>query len=194
MLAKLFLIFTITSLVELTLLIWLGQLMGLGPTIVLVCVTALVGALLGKQQGLRAWRRIREDLEHARLPADSILDGLAVLIASAFLLTPGVLTDAAALMLLFPVTRRPIKKVVRRRLDRWMEKPSSGLFGMFGSLDGGFAGEEDVYGDRHGSYAGHGGDEVVLDVDLVDPHHGQPAERGKEQGARERRVLEVEIE
>ena len=143
MLAKLFLIFTITSLVELALLIWLGNLVGLGPTIAIVCVTALVGAVLGKQQGLRAWRRIRDDLESARLPGDSILDGLAVLVASAFLLTPGVLTDAAALLLLIPMTRGSIKRVVRRRMDRWLAKPTSGLFGLFGSLDGGFGTEEE---------------------------------------------------
>ena len=129
--AKLLLIFTIVPIIELTLLITLGDKIGLEPTLLIVLTTALLGATLGKFQGGRAWRSIKQELGSGKLPQDSLLDGLAVVVASAFLVTPGVLTDFAAFSLLIPFTRAPIKRFVRARVEKWL--------GM-GSLDGGFMG------------------------------------------------------
>lgn len=130
--AKLLAIFTIVPIIELTLLITLGDKIGLEPTIAIVVTTALLGATLGKLQGGRAWRRIKEDLATGQLPQDSLLDGLAVLIASAFLVTPGVLTDIAAFTLLTPFTRAPIKKLVRKRVEKWLGFDGSSPAGMMG--------------------------------------------------------------
>jgi|GEM_PF-194648 UPF0716 protein FxsA len=130
--AKLLLVFTIVPIIELTLLITLGDKIGLQPTLAIVITTALLGATLGKLQGTRAWRRIKQDLATGQLPQDSLLDGLAVLIASAFLVTPGVLTDIAAFTLLTPFTRAPIKKLVRKRVEKWLGFDGSSPAGMMG--------------------------------------------------------------
>lgn len=132
MFAKLVLLFTIIPIIELTLLITLGNYIGLPATLVIVVTTALLGATLGKYQGLAAWKKIKSELASGQLPQDALLDGLAVLIASAFLVTPGVLTDVAAFTLLFPVTRAPIKRLLRGRIDKWLEKEQVGFFGGFG--------------------------------------------------------------
>ncbi len=130
--AKLLALFTIVPILELTLLITVGNYIGLLPTIAIVVTTALAGATLGKMQGLRAWRRIKEELANGELPKDSVLDGLAVLIAAAFLVTPGVLTDVAAFTLLFPVTRKPLKGLIKKRLDGWLGVESTSFFPGFG--------------------------------------------------------------
>jgi UPF0716 protein FxsA len=123
-LAKLLLLFTIIPIVELAILIPLGQWMGLVPTVALVVVTGVLGAVLAKRQGLAAWNRLHGDLGEGRLPGDSLLDGLAVLIAGAFLVTPGVLTDIAGMVLLIPPLRKPLKHYLKKRFKRSLESGS----------------------------------------------------------------------
>lgn len=121
MLARLLLLFTVVPLVELAILIPLGQWMGLWPTLALILVTGVAGAWLGKRQGLRAWERITSDLSGGELPSDSLLDGLAVLIACALLVTPGVLSDIAGMLLLIPPARTPLKSYIKKRFRKSIE-------------------------------------------------------------------------
>ncbi|MEM1349906.1 MAG: FxsA family protein [Myxococcota bacterium] len=122
MLARLLLLFTIVPIIELSLLLQLGRddVLGFTPTLALILTTAISGAILGRIQGLQAWGRIQEELKTGQIPGDSLMDGVAVLIASAFLVTPGVLTDIAGFSLLIPFTRAPIKRFVRGRMNKWM--------------------------------------------------------------------------
>lgn len=121
MLLKLLALFTIVPLVELALLIPLGMHIGLWPTIGLVVATALLGAVLGKLEGKRAWGRIKQDLREGKMPGDSLLDGLAVLVAGIFLVTPGVLTDIVAMILLIPPARKPIRAYARKRFKKMLK-------------------------------------------------------------------------
>ena len=124
MLVKLLALFTIVPLVELALLIPLGMEIGLWPTIGLVVGTALLGAVLAKLEGGRAIANIKKELSEGKLPADSILDGLAVLIAGVFLVTPGVLTDIVAIALLIPPVRAPIRAIAKKRFSKMLETES----------------------------------------------------------------------
>ena len=118
MLGKLFLAFTIVTLVELGLLIQVGQWIGLWPTLALVIVTAYLGAQLARREGTRVVQRIQADLNTMKLPADAALDGAFVLVSAAFLLTPGVLTDIAGFVLLIPVTRAPFHRLAKAKLAK----------------------------------------------------------------------------
>ncbi|MEZ4462269.1 MAG: FxsA family protein [bacterium] len=124
MFARLFLFFTIVPLIELLVLIPLGQQIGLWPTIAIVVLTAAVGAVLGKRQGLQAWNRIRTDLATGKMPGDSLLDGLAVLLACTLLITPGVLTDVTGLLLLTPFARKPLKAWAKRQFTNMLQNPN----------------------------------------------------------------------
>lgn len=124
MLAKLFLAFTIIPLLELLVLIPLGQQIGVWPTIAIVVVTAAVGAWLGKLQGIGAWNRIRSELASGQLPGDSIVDGLLILVACTLLITPGVLTDVVGIALLIPPAREPLKKYLKGRFTKQLQNPS----------------------------------------------------------------------
>lgn len=128
MLLKLLFLFTVVPLIELALLIPLGQLIGLWPTIGLVIATGLLGAVLGKLEGLRAWHAVQQDLRQGNIPADSLLDGLAVFVAGVFLITPGVLTDLVGLLLLIPALRRPLKNAIRSRFKSALESGTSTFF------------------------------------------------------------------
>lgn len=137
MLLKLLALFTIVPLVELALLIPLGMQIGLWPTIGLVVATALLGAVLGKLEGARAWARIKDDLGSGNLPKDSLLDGLAILIAGVFLVTPGVLTDVAAIGLLIPALRKPVRLYAKKKFKKMLER-DGGSISFLSSGSGGF--------------------------------------------------------
>ena len=121
LLGKLSLLFVIVPIVELMLLIQLGQVVGLLPTVLLVVATGVGGALLARAEGLRVFFRFQGELASGRLPGQSLLDGVSVLIGGAFLLTPGVLTDIVGFSLLVPSTRRWIQRRVRARLAKRIE-------------------------------------------------------------------------
>ncbi len=106
MLARLFLFLTIFPLVELTLLLLLGHYTNVRTTVAFVLATGLVGAIMLRWQGLQAWRRVQEDLAARRMPTDSLVDGLLIVVASLLLITPGVLTDFVGITLLIPWCRQ----------------------------------------------------------------------------------------
>jgi UPF0716 protein FxsA len=124
MLAKLFLLFTLVPILELFVLIPLGSSIGVGPTLAIIIATGVLGAWLGRRQGLEAYRRIQTDLAGGQMPADAIMDGLLVLVACTLLVTPGVLTDTVGLALLIPPARKPLKKWMRRRFTNMLQNPN----------------------------------------------------------------------
>jgi UPF0716 protein FxsA len=113
---RLILLFTVLPLVELSLLLRIGEWLGAGPTIGLVIATGVAGAWLARREGLRTWGRVRADLAAGRMPGEELMNALLVLVAGVVLVTPGVLTDAAGLLLLFRPTREFIARVMRKRL------------------------------------------------------------------------------
>ncbi len=110
---KFLVLFTVVPLVELWLLIRIGEWLGAFPTVLLVAATGFIGVLLVKAQGLLTLRRIGAELERGTIPADSLLDGLLILLGGAFLLTPGIITDILGFSMVLPFTRELVKKVVK---------------------------------------------------------------------------------
>ena len=99
---------------ELALLLLISEFTGWEFTLGLVIVTGFVGALLARSQGVQAVRRIREEMSQGKLPTDSLIDGILILVAGALLLTPGVLTDLLGFSFLIPPLRRRWRGVVRK--------------------------------------------------------------------------------
>lgn len=118
MITKLLLLFILVPAIELVLLIEIGQFIGTLPTIGLIVFTGILGAFLTRRQGLQVLSRMRSELQTGQVPADSIFDGVIILIAGAFLMTPGVLTDLVGFLCLIPATRRVIKRVIWSRVER----------------------------------------------------------------------------
>ena len=118
MLGRLILLFTIVPMAELYILIKIGSHIGGFNTVLLVVMTAILGAWLVRLQGLRVLQQIRLSLSQGQIPAEELIDGVLILAGGILLLTPGVLTDLFALVLLFPSTRTHFKRWLRRRFDR----------------------------------------------------------------------------
>ena len=102
---------------ELYLLLAVGGQIGALPTIGLVIFTAILGASLLRLQGLATLARAQAALDARRLPAQELIEGLMLLVAGAFLLTPGFITDSIGFLLLIPGLRRLVAGLVLRRLS-----------------------------------------------------------------------------
>jgi UPF0716 protein FxsA len=114
----LFALFIVVPLVEIAVLIQVGQWLGVLDTIGLLLLISLVGVWLVKRQGSGTLRRIREDLEYGRMPTDSLLDGGLLMTAGVLLLVPGFVTDFFGLLLLLPPVRGGARRLVRGRCAR----------------------------------------------------------------------------
>lgn len=157
-LGRLALLFVVVPIIELMLLVRIGELVGLLPTLALVLATGATGAYLARAEGLRVFFRFQKELAQGRVPAQAAQDGIAVLIGGAFLITPGILTDLAGLGLLFPPTRHWVQRRVRKSLERRIREGTvqftvmgSGGFGPFGGSGGGpFGGTQEREPDSRG--------------------------------------------
>lgn len=102
--------FIVIPLVELYVLIQIGQTIGVVPTLLILLVDAVLGAWLFKTQGRKAWQAFRLALVERRLPAAEVVDGVLVVFGGALLLTPGFVTDAVGVLCLLPPTRAVIRR------------------------------------------------------------------------------------
>lgn len=117
---KLFLAFTLIPALEIFLFIRLGGAIGIFNTFLVVILTGIVGAGLARWQGAETMFRIRQSLNQGETPAEEMIDAGLIFVAGMVLLTPGFLTDAIGILLLWPLTRRHFKIFLRRKFDQWM--------------------------------------------------------------------------
>ena len=101
-------------LVDALLLVVVADYLGWPQTVLLVVLTGLVGMLLVRAEGRHTLQRIQQKANRGEPPTDELLDGALLIVAGAFLLTPGVVTDAIGFLLAIPPTRYPIRAVLKR--------------------------------------------------------------------------------
>lgn len=133
---RLLLLFIAVPLVELVLLVEIGQRIGLLATVAIVILTGALGASLARRQGVTTLARLRTELDAGRLPAEAIVDGVLILLAAAVLVTPGVLTDVVGFLCLVPVCRRVLKVYLKRRFERIVRSGNIGVTVSFGAARG----------------------------------------------------------
>ena len=116
----LILLFIVVPLVELYVIIQVGQAIGALPTIGLLLLDSVLGAMLLRSQGRAVWRRFNLALAERRVPARETFDGAMVIVGGTLLLTPGFVTDVFGVLLLLPPTRAAIRRLLsgmaKRRL------------------------------------------------------------------------------
>lgn len=156
-------------LLELYVIIQVAGGVGAGQTIGLLVLVSVVGAWMVRRSGLGVLNQIRARLGRGELPAAELVDGLLILLAGALMLTPGFITDAVGLLLLF----LPTRVVVRSLLMRHFSKRVSVAGWTAGSGGrGGFG-----FGYTGGGNRGWPDDPDVRDVDEVrevgDSRHGR---------------------
>lgn len=166
--ALLFVCFVVVPILELAVIIQVGQVAGVVPTIAALIGVSLIGAALVRREGLRAWHRVGETLRAGRMPAQEVVDGALVLAGGALMLTPGFLTDAVGLLLVIPVTRALASRLVRTRVRSIFlprgSAPRSGRQPGAGRSTGWHEGPRGSGGGQGGS---RGNNDDVVDVDVV---------------------------
>lgn len=110
-------VFLVVPLVELAVIIQVGQALGVVDTILLLILVSALGAWLVKREGMGVWRRFQQQVAAGALPGNEIVDGVLILFAGALLLTPGFVTDLVGLLLLFPPFRATFRAALRRRFE-----------------------------------------------------------------------------
>ncbi len=126
LLGKIFLLFTISTLVELFLLVQLTWYTSIWITVAMVLATAMLGSYLLKREGTRALSQVVKVARFQAEPTTVIIDSMLVLLGAAFLITPGILTDLAGIMLMFSQLRCPLVKLIERKLWRALDKHTVG--------------------------------------------------------------------
>lgn len=128
----LFFLFIALPALELYLLIQIGQAIGLWYTLAIIVGTGFLGAVLAKRQGTRALRDVQAAMSQGRLPGTELVAGALFLVGAAFLLTPGVVTDAIGLLWMMPPVRRlsarGVVRLARGRVTvvRWGARDAAG--------------------------------------------------------------------
>lgn len=163
----LFLLLLAVPVVEITLFLEAGRVIGIIPTILLTIGTAVAGTALMQAQGLATLNRIRQSLEKGEMPIAPVIDGMGIFVAGILLLTPGFLTDVLGLLMFVP----PIRRGVGRWLFSKLARGGQVRFGTYGTSD--------PVPPPRGRPAGDGfkkADDVVdAEFETIDPEEIDPA-------------------
>ena len=129
MLKRVLLALLVIPLADALFLVVVADFLGWQVTVLLVVLTALLGMLFVQAEGRRTIRNLQRAIAAGKAPTNQLLDGGFLIAAGAFLLTPGLLTDAIGFLLVLPPTRY----VIREATKRWIVTP------YLESKTGGFA-------------------------------------------------------
>ncbi len=121
MFVKLFFLFALIPVLELYILLKIGAIIGPLNTVIIILITAGVGAFLAKQEGFRVIGKINQALKEGKTPTKELFSGLFILIGGFLLLTPGFITDLVGISMLIPPLRnlycKSAEKFVRKKFD-----------------------------------------------------------------------------
>lgn len=145
------LLFFGVPLLEIVLLIQVGQVIGAWWTVLLLLASAVIGAWLIKHEGRRAMRALSEALASGRMPARELADGMLILIGGTLMLAPGFLTDVLGILMILPLTRPLARRALTRAVAaRLVRSPYAGG------------------GNGHGNRPGPGSPGSVVEGEVVD--------------------------
>lgn len=162
--------FVVMPLAEIAVLIEVGGWLGLGPTLALIILTAVVGAWMLRRQGVTVLRRAQQQMQQGAVPIAEVFEGFCLVIAGALLLTPGFLTDTMGALVLLPPVRAFLYGRVRRRLEEQVRAGAPPQAGAGRGPDGGTGGGDQPpqRGDRR----------PVIDAEFEEVEPDMPAPRG----------------
>jgi len=181
-----FLALLLVPLADAIFLVFVAGELGWQVTVALVVLTALLGTLFVRAEGRATLARIQQSLAKGKPPTDELVDGGLLIAAGAFLLTPGLVTDALGFLIVFPVTRAGFRWAVKRYVTPKIDAKTGGFatgnvytFGFPGGDDGatggpfgpggsGSGGPGNGGGGTFGGSANSGDDTVDLDEDAYE--------------------------
>lgn len=114
------LLFLVVPLLELYVLIQVGQVIGVWWTILLLVADSIFGAWLMRREGSRAWKALQEAITGGRMPSKELADGALVVLGGALMLSPGFVTDVFGIVLILPFTRPFFRGILASAVQRRM--------------------------------------------------------------------------
>jgi UPF0716 protein FxsA len=124
------LLFAVAAIAEIAVLTAVARWIGLPATVLLAFVMSVLGVVLLRREGVRAWRRFRQALDAGEPPGVRVADGLVGLVGALLLVLPGFVTDGLGLLLVAPPTRPLARRAVQRLAERRMPSRMAGdVFG-----------------------------------------------------------------
>jgi UPF0716 protein FxsA len=141
-------VFFVMSIIEIYVIVQVGQAIGALNTIFLLIAISLIGAWLAKHEGASVLTRLRRSLDAGQMPTNELIDGGLILAGGILLITPGFITDILGIVLLFPPTRAGARAILKRRFKlRIYDLPIDGAGGPYGNsgrYDRRYDGPDDV--------------------------------------------------
>lgn len=117
----LLLLFIVIPAIEIAIFIWTGSNIGVWSVLGLILLTGLLGTLIVRHEGLETLRSAQRSMELHKLPTDEIIDGICIIFGAVLLISPGFLTDTIGFLIVFPLTRKPFRKMlqyfIRKKID-----------------------------------------------------------------------------
>src|ERR671918_2974281 len=110
-------LFIVVPIVELYVILKVGDAIGAVWTILLLAADSVLGSVLLRTQGRTVWRRFNTALADGKMPHREVIDGVLIVFGGAFLITPGFITDVVGLVLLIPPTRAIVRRLMVGRLS-----------------------------------------------------------------------------
>ena len=127
------LLFIVIPLVELYVIIAVGEEIGAFWTVILVLLTAVIGVNLLRMQGMNTLMRAQRNMAQGAIPAMEMMEGIALAVAGVLLITPGFITDSIGFLCLIPASRQAIIHYIMTRSTvqtgfgaqstQWQSKP-----------------------------------------------------------------------
>ena len=105
-------IFVLIPIIEISLFIEIGSIIGSFYAVMLIFLTAIVGVFFVRQQGISTFQKLATQLRNLEAPVQTMFEGLVILIAGILLITPGFFTDALGFLGLIPISRIIFIKLV----------------------------------------------------------------------------------
>ena len=120
--------FIVVFAIEIALVIWIGQYIGVGWTLLLILVTGALGIWLAKKEGTQVIRLAQIQIQNRDIPSEAILDGICILLGGALLIFQGFLPDVICFLLLIPYTRTIFKAWLKLWFGNLIRKRTVGVF------------------------------------------------------------------
>ena len=110
--------FVVVPILEIYVIIQVGQVIGAWWTVALLIVDSIFGAWLIRHEGGRSWQALNTALGSGRTPARELADGGLILIGGTLMLSPGFVTDLLGILLILPFTRPLFRRMLTRAVSR----------------------------------------------------------------------------
>src|SRR5690606_37562022 len=105
---------------EIGVFVWIGGKIGPWWVVLLILLTGIIGITIAKIQGTYTLQKARISINNGQVTTEQIMDGICILIGAVFLLSPGFITETIGLLLVFPILRKPLKRVLYHFIKRKM--------------------------------------------------------------------------